>query len=169
MLFCEGVNHKRSTAVFLICIYGHFCLFRFPLAPAQQQLFFLNRLIKIVFVLYGQKEQHYHHLCNSLSPSRQKHLVSVGQGGKIYKLLYIHVFECLWVFMFVCVCVCRCEWVCAVSRCVFGWRVRERHGKLQVCVSIWIQEQHPADQLPRWRLCPVVFGLYVLPLAENKN
>lgn len=51
----------------------------------------------------------------------------------------------------VCICVCRCEWVCAVSRRVFGGRVRERHGKLQVCVSTWIQEQRPTDQLPRWR------------------
>lgn len=58
------------------------------------------------------------------------------------------------------VCLCRCEWVCAVSRCMLGGRVCERHGKLQVCVSIWIQEQHPADQLPRWRPRPVVFTLF---------
>lgn len=64
-----------------------------------------------------------------------------------------------------CVCVCRCEWVCAVSRCVFGGRVCEHHGKLQVCVSAWIQEQQPADQLSRWRWLPV----YVLRLFVTET
>lgn len=62
--------------------------------------------------------------------------------NSLYTLLY-----CLWLG----VCVCRCEWVCAVSTRVFSGRVCERHGKLQVCVSTWIQEQRSADQLPRWR------------------
>ena len=28
-------------------------------------------------------------------------------------------------------------------------------GQLQVCLSLWIQKQQPAEQLPRWRPIPV--------------
>lgn len=52
---------------------------------------------------------------------------------------------------------CRCEWVCAV--CVFSGRVCKHNGELQVCVSVRIQQQQPAEQLPRWLLLSVAFLL----------